>query len=94
MPMLDLFKPELPQSPGDIRRWCGLHGSSLSLAVSRIAQQHAGPIVLLSANTEEADTLRRELGFFCDPGTPLHGLPDWETLPYDNFSAHQDIVSD
>lgn len=94
MPMLDLFKPELPDSPGDTRRWCGLHGSSISLAACRISRQHSGPIVLLTANTEEADVLRRELGFFCNQDTPLYGLPDWETLPYDNFSAHQDIVSD
>jgi len=52
--------------------------------------------VLLTANTEEADLARRELSFFCGEttDTPIYTLPDWETLPYDNFSAHQDIVSD
>lgn len=94
MPAIDLFSPDLPTHSGDIRRWCGLAGSSLALAVSTIVQKHAGPVVLLTANTEEADALRRELGFFCDTHTALHNLPDWETLPYDNFSAHQDIVSD
>jgi transcription-repair coupling factor (superfamily II helicase) len=55
-----------------------------------------GPVVVITANTEEADAIRRELGFFCpeDGSIPLYALPDWETLPYDNFSAHQDIVSD
>lgn len=96
MQTVDLFKPELPSASGDLRRWSGLHGSSLSLAVANIAQNHQGPVVLITANTEEADVLRRELGFFCaaTEAATLHSLPDWETLPYDNFSAHQDIVSD
>ncbi|MGJ8690068.1 MAG: transcription-repair coupling factor [Gammaproteobacteria bacterium] len=94
MPTIDLFSPELPNTAGDLRRWAGLHGSSKSLAVATIAQQHAGPVVLITANTEEADAIRRELGFFNGKQDPIHTLPDWETLPYDNFSAHQDIVSD
>ncbi len=94
MSRADFIAPDLPVAAGDYRRWNGLHGSSLSLAVSAIADRHAGPVVLVTANTEEADLLRREIGFFSTPGTALHSLPDWETLPYDNFSAHQDIVSD
>ncbi len=96
MQKIDLFKPELPSAVSDIRRWSGLHGSSLCLAVANIAQNHRGPVVLITANTEEADVMRRELGFFCAgaESVALYALPDWETLPYDNFSAHQDIVSD
>lgn len=90
----DVFSPELPNGAGDLRRWAGLHGSSQSLAIATIATRHVGPVVLVTSNTEEADTIRRELGFFNDNRNPIHTLPDWETLPYDNFSAHQDIVSD
>ena len=86
MSRADFIAPDLPVAAGDYRRWNGLHGSSLSLAVSAIADRHAGPVVLVTANTEEADLLRREIGFFSTPGTALHSLPDWETLPYDNFS--------
>jgi len=96
MQTVELFKPELPTAAGDLRRWSGLHGSSLSLAVANIAQNHQGPVILITANTEEADVMRRELGFFCaaTEAASLHTLPDWETLPYDNFSPHQDIISD
>jgi transcription-repair coupling factor (superfamily II helicase) len=24
----------------------------------------------------------------------VHLLPDWETLPYDSFSPHQDLISE
>lgn len=92
----DLFNPALPYESGDLRRWSGLYGSSLSLAVANIARTSERPVVLITANTEEADSVRRELSFFCTDktATPIFTLPDWETLPYDNFSAHQDIVSD
>lgn len=96
MHSITILNPELPSTPGDHRRWAALPGSSLSLALAGIAARHRGPVIVVTANTEEADAIRRELGFFC-PGPdsiPLFSLPDWETLPYDNFSAHQDIVSD
>ncbi|MDP1932134.1 MAG: transcription-repair coupling factor [Gammaproteobacteria bacterium] len=96
MAKIDIFAPILPHEPGDLRRWSGLHGSSLSLAVANVAKVSDGIVVLITANTEEAELVRRELGFFCPDRDvlPVHTLPDWETLPYDNFSAHQDIVSD
>ncbi|MES3008131.1 MAG: transcription-repair coupling factor [Pseudomonadota bacterium] len=96
MQKIDLFTPALPQEVGDLRRWSGLQGSSLSLAVANIAKTHPGVVMLITANTEEAELVRRELGFFCSQSDaiPVYTLPDWETLPYDNFSAHQDIVSD
>src|SRR5690606_11964541 len=96
MPHIDIFSPKLPDAPGDMRRWSGLHGSSASLAASNIASARQGIVVLVTASTEEADVARREISFFLPDrkAVPMLALPDWETLPYDNFSAHQDIVSD
>src|SRR5690554_3653886 len=51
MPETDIFSPSLPHAAGDLRRWSGLHGSSLSLAASNIANAHDGVVVLLTANT-------------------------------------------
>jgi len=96
MQSISIMNPALPFTPGDHRRWAALPGSGLSLALAGVATKHSGPVVVITANTEEADAIRRELGFFCpdDGSIPMYALPDWETLPYDNFSAHQDIVSD
>ncbi len=96
MHSISILDPELPSSASDIRRWSSIYGSGLSLALTSIARRHDGPVVVVTANTEEADAIRRELGFFSpqNGSLPLFALPDWETLPYDNFSAHQDIVSD
>jgi len=96
MQSISIMNPALPITPGDHRRWAALPGSGLSLALAGVGTKHSGPVVVITANTEEADAIRRELGFFCpdDGSIPMYALPDWETLPYDNFSAHQDIVSD
>jgi transcription-repair coupling factor (superfamily II helicase) len=55
---------------------------------------HAGLGLVMVPDTREAEKLARELEFFL-PGEdlPVLTLPDWETLPYDLFSPHEDIVS-
>ncbi|XZG68755.1 transcription-repair coupling factor [Chitinibacteraceae bacterium HSL-7] len=51
------------------------------------------PLVLLTATAAEATRLKDELPFFA-PEARIALLPDWETLPYDHFSPHQDLVSE
>jgi len=76
-------------------RWGNLPGLATSLAISAAASGRDGPLLVVTENNEQAEQLRRELGFFCGTGpVPVLAFPDWETLPYDNFSAHQDITSD
>ena len=73
-------------------RYTQLHGSSDALALAQYAGQHA-PLVVIAANALEAQRLAQEIPYFM-PGLRVHLLPDWETLPYDHFSPHQDLVSE
>ncbi len=73
-------------------RYTNLHGSSDALALAQYAAQHS-PLVIIAANALEAQRLVEEIPFF-DPKLRVHLLPDWETLPYDHFSPHQDLVSE
>ncbi len=73
-------------------RYTGLHGSSDALALAQLASEKA-PLVVIAANALEAQRLKDEIPFFA-PGLRVHLLPDWETLPYDHFSPHQDLVSE
>jgi transcription-repair coupling factor (superfamily II helicase) len=52
-----------------------------------------GPLVILTESTAQAQRLREEMAWF-EPTLRLSCLPDWETLPYDRFSPHQDLVSE
>ncbi len=68
----------------------------MSLAISYVAKTNAGPVLAIAPDTLAAQRLEYELRFFTadDPTLPILTLPDWETLPYDTFSPHQDIISD
>lgn len=91
---LSIFSPPLPQKKGDVIQWGNLHGSSLALSVSSAAQANPGSTLLITADTPSAIKLEKELNFFLvNNPIPVKLLPDWETLPYDNFSPHQDIIS-
>lgn len=77
--------------------WGQLHGSSLALALAEYCQQTSGIKVLIAQDNLSANQLQEELNFFLnanDAPQELLFFPDWETLPYDQFSPHQDIISE
>ena len=74
------------------KRYCGLAGSSDALALSRLAAE-SRPLAILSANALDAGRLLEEIAWFA-PRLRTCLLPDWETLPYDSFSPHHDLVSE
>ncbi|MFN4237786.1 MAG: transcription-repair coupling factor [Vogesella sp.] len=51
------------------------------------------PLLILTASAQDAQRLKAELPFF-RPDWRIALLPDWETLPYDHFSPHGDLVSE
>jgi transcription-repair coupling factor (superfamily II helicase) len=93
MTKVNPLQPPLPQKPGVKLIWGNLHGASVGLAVSAVIAQAKQPIVIIASDTLAATRLEYELGFF-QHGQPIIHFPDWETLPYDQFSPHQDIVSE
>src|SRR5437868_12361906 len=74
------------------RRFTGLAGSGDALALARLATQEK-PLAVVSANALDAQRLVEEIAWFA-PKLGVCLLPDWETLPYDQFSPHQDLVSE
>ncbi len=73
-------------------KWGGLIGSALSITLSEAARQHQQLLVVVTENTPSALKLEAELQDLL-PEQEVMVFPDWETLPYDHFSAHQDIIS-
>lgn len=74
--------------------WSGLHGSSSSHAICEAAKQHDGPVVVVAPNVAGLNQLAHELHFFAERKLEILTFPDCETLPYDHFSPHQDIISE
>ncbi|MBF8693206.1 transcription-repair coupling factor [Pseudomonas fulva] len=83
--------PQLSATAGK-QTWGNLPGAALSLAIAEAASSAGRFTLLLTADSQAADRLEQELKFFA-PELPVLPFPDWETLPYDLFSPHQDIIS-
>jgi len=78
--------------PAGRRRLTHLAGSSDALAIARLAAE-GRPLAVISATALDAQRLLDEVRWFA-PQLRVFLLPDWETLPYDNFSPHHDLVSE
>ncbi len=86
-----------PENPGDMVQWGELYGSAASLALSQaIANANNQLFVIITPDSLSAQRLEHELRFFLEnyEQHPILHFPDWETLPYDHFSPHQDIASE
>jgi len=79
-------------APGQRRQLPFLHGAADALALARLAPQ-SKPLVIFTASALDAQRLHDEIRYF-SPELAVYLLPDWETLPYDQFSPHQDLVSE
>ncbi len=60
--------------------------------IAEAACTHPGLVVVVARDTQRAQVLESELAVFADE-LPVRQFPDWETLPYDAFSPHPEIVS-
>ena len=94
---VSIFSPVLAKSRGknaDKKVWQNLPGSSATVAIFHGALSTQQPILLLTHDTPSALRLEQELASLNkQEKLPICLFPDWETLPYDTFSPHQDIIS-
>ncbi|RYX93734.1 MAG: transcription-repair coupling factor [Comamonadaceae bacterium] len=71
-------------------------GSADALLLARLAEREkaAGKLTaIVTSDAVDAQRLMDEIAFFA-PGVRCALFPDWETLPYDTFSPHQDLISE
>ena len=71
-------------------------GSGDALLLAQLAQRHVAEkrlLAVICADPADAQRLSDELPFFA-PSLRVAVFPDWETLPYDTFSPHQDLISE
>ena len=89
------FHPTRPTKAGFRSQWGKLYGSSYGLVLSATASQHTGPVLVITADMAAAQRLEYSLRFYmAEENISILQFPDWETLPYDKFSPHQDIISE
>ena len=87
------LEDKIPSSSSNKKYWGQLHGAAQALAIAEAAQHEKKLSLVICDNSQQASELEELVQFFA-PDLPLLHFPDWETLPYDRFSPHQDIVSE
>jgi len=82
---------------GQARAWWRAPASPSALAwhLAGAARAHPGPLLFLARDNQSAHQVESDLHTLLggDASLPVVPFPDWETLPYDRFSPHPDIVS-
>ena len=99
--MTDPLKNALPVPPlprgSQSRAWWRAPASPTALAwsIASAARAHEGPLLVVARDNHEAHQLEADLHTLLGTAgdLPVVAFPDWETLPYDQFSPHPDIVS-
>jgi Transcription-repair coupling factor (superfamily II helicase) len=89
--MPEHYRYSLPVKAGDQRQLGELTGAACATLVAEIAERHPGPVILVAPDMQNALRLHDEIRQFTD--SLVFSLADWETLPYDSFSPHQEIIS-
>jgi transcription-repair coupling factor (superfamily II helicase) len=74
-----------------LQHWYGLRGSSRALLLAAVQQRLNRPLLVLAESFEKAEQLVEDIAWFLGRDG-LWLFPQWDTLPYDNFSPHKEIV--
>ena len=74
--------------------WAGLHGSSTALALLSAAREHNGIVLVVTRSSHQSHLLEQDIRLFSKGTLPILHFPDHETLPYDPFSPHPDIIAE
>ncbi|KGE51724.1 transcription-repair coupling factor [Xanthomonas axonopodis pv. vasculorum] len=96
MPSPTFPSPPLPKS-GQLRAYWRAPSSPTALAwsIARAAEAHAGPLLVIARDNQSAHQIEADLHALLGEhaALPVVPFPDWETLPYDQFSPHPEIIS-
>jgi transcription-repair coupling factor (superfamily II helicase) len=78
----------------DASDWTGLEGSSTALALLSAAKAYDGIVLVITRSSHQSHLLEQDVSLFSDGELPVLHFPDHETLPYDPFSPHPDIIAE
>ena len=97
---INTLNPLYPNKETDFSSWGQLHGCAQDLLIANAAKEYKGLIVVVTPDSQSAYSIKDNVNFFLGNKTSksknsqVHIFPDWETLPYDVFSPHEDLISD
>ena len=82
-----------PRPPASHCDWQAMPSGALARVLAELCASQ--PLLVVTPDSASARSLRLALRFYlAGSNLPVQLFPDWETLPYDRFSPHQDITSE
>lgn len=86
-------KQNIPVKADDHRFFGSVAQGAVPYLLSRITSGLEHFCLCIAKDTQQAIEIEQGLRFYADKQLDIHVFPDWETLPYDTFSPHDDIIS-
>lgn len=89
------LKPPVIGPNDHLLQWSDLSNTGIACAISNLAATHDAPVLVITPDVQTSQIFYDACRFFtADSTIPLLRFPGWETLPYDPFSPHQDLISE
>ena len=90
------LNPHFPNLGEPALHWRGLYGSAGGLTIAQAATHDNPLVIVVTRDNRRLQLLHSELQFYRSGrnAPPLARLLDWEGVPYDLFSPHQDLTSE
>ena len=91
-----LPKSGIPTKADDHRIWGLVKPGAAPYLVHTLLNELDSFCLLITKDSQQAYSIESSLKFFSDSTLQPDEIlvfPDWETLPYDTFSPHEDIIS-
>ena len=99
MHSINLPSSEIPINADDLRTWDTISDGALPYVVHSLVAEQGKFCLLVTKDSQQAYSLENALKFYwseqdnSSSSNSVQVFADWETLPYDTFSPHDDIVS-
>lgn len=91
---MNYLNATLPVNRSHVKHWGQLYGCARSLAISDAIDQHDGLVVVITPDSLTNQQILNEVSYINQQSFDCLSFPEWETLPYDVFSPHEDIISE
>ena len=91
---MNYLKASLPADKASVKQWGQLYGCARSLVISDAIDQHRDLTVIVTPDSLSCNQILNEVQAINHSDAKIISFPEWETLPYDIFSPHEDIISE
>mgnify|MGYP000105366320 CR=1 FL=1 len=88
-----LPKGGIPNTAQDHRIWGNIPAGASPYIIDALLKSIDNFCLFIAKDSQQAIALEHSLKFFNEGADQVFVFPDWETLPYDTFSPHEDIIS-